>query len=131
MAARSGEEDPQAYSVKNAFHVQVHDLPKCLVRMGIELFSPGGARVGEQDIDVVGGFFHLPEQVFHAFNSTAVCRHGDSTCTSALVREVVQSIAGSPTGVSFSRRNVDLGAARLQTTETGPVESVSGPTGGN
>ena len=131
MGALSGEDDPQAYSIENTFHIQVHNLAKCLIRMRIELFSPGGARIGEQDVDVVGSLSHLPEQVFNAFNSAAVSRHGDSTCTSALVREVVQSIAGSLTGLSFSRRNVDFGAAGLQATRTGPDESVFGPTGGN
>ena len=131
MAAVSGEIDPQAYGIENTFHVQVHNLAKCLIRMCIEFFSPGGARIGEQDIDMVGSLLHLPEQVFHAFNLAAVCRHRDGTCTSALGREVVQGIAGSLTGLSFSRRNVDSGAAGLQATGTGPAESVFGPLGCN
>lgn len=127
MAAPSGIEHPQADSIKNTFHIQIHNLSKCLIRMRVEFFSPSGARIGEEDIDMVGGLFHLPQQGLHAFESAAVCRHRDSTCTSALVGEVIQSITGGTTGLSFSRRNIDLGAAGLQTTKTGSVESVFGP----
>ena len=44
----------QSNGIKNTFYVQVHYFCECAVGMGVEFLAPGSARVGEQDIYVVG-----------------------------------------------------------------------------
>lgn len=40
--------------------------------MGVEFLAPRGARVGEQDVHVLGVLGYLSHEVFHAFEGGAV-----------------------------------------------------------
>lgn len=55
-----------ADGVEDAADVEVHDLGERLVRVLVKGRAPGGAGVGEEDVDVVGVLAHLGEQVLDA-----------------------------------------------------------------
>ena len=44
------------YGVEDALDVEIHDFLEGGVRVGFEALAPGCAGVGEQDVDVRGGF---------------------------------------------------------------------------
>lgn len=71
----------QSNRPKYTFHIQIHHLRKSFIRVCIELLTPSGPRVREQNIHMVRGFSHLRHQMLNVGNSGAVCsnRDGDGT----------------------------------------------------
>lgn len=57
--------------------------------MGVELLAPGGAGVGEQDVDVVGGLGDLGHQPLDLGELGAVGGDGDGFCAGPLVGQCV------------------------------------------
>lgn len=67
----------QADSVEDGTDVEVHDLGKGVVRVRVEMLAPGGSRVGQQNVDVVGVLAHLVQKVLNASKRRRVGGHGD------------------------------------------------------
>lgn len=82
--------------------------------MRIELLAPSRARVGEQDVDMVGVLAHLGHQPLNLGHLTAVRGHGDGDGARALVGERVQRFAGLLARLGFPRGDEDFGAAGLE-----------------
>lgn len=87
--------------------------------MGVELLAPGGARVREEDVDVVGGlgdFGHEPLDFGH-FGAVGGDRDGfRSGCE---VRERIEGRAGGFASGGFAGGDVDAVGAGLE--EAGSV----------
>ena len=99
--------------VEDGFYVQVHDLAKGGVRVGFEGRTPGGAGVGEEDVDVVGVFRDEGGESLDFGYFGEVSGDGDGFCAGALVGEGVEGCDGFVAGFGFARGDVDLGAAGL------------------
>jgi hypothetical protein len=100
--------------VEDGFDVQVHDFLEGRVRMGFESLAPGGAGVGEEDVDVRGRLCDLGGQPRDLGDLGGVGGDCDRDCAGAEVGERVEGADGF-----FARRGlaggyVDFGAAGLE-----------------
>jgi len=100
--------------VEHGLHVEVHDLGEGGVRMRVERRAPGGAGVGQQDVDVRRVRLHLRHQPVDFAGLAAVGRHGDGDGARRAVRQLVQRRARLLAGFRFARCDEDFGAAGLQ-----------------
>ena len=99
---------------EDALDVQVHDLGEGTVRVGVEFLAPGGACVGEQDVDVVGRLGHLGDQPLDLGDFGAVGGYRDGAGRGVLVGEGIESSAGGLASGGFAGGYVDFEAASLK-----------------
>lgn len=88
-----------------------------MVRVGIELLTPGRTGVGEQNVNMVGVLLDLLDQALDLRHLGGVRRDRDGDGTGVAVRERVQRIAGLLARLRFARGDEDLGAAGLEKTD--------------
>jgi len=68
------------YRIEDRLHVEVHDLCKRGIRVGVEAFAPRSAGVGEQYIDVIGVLSDFGHEPVNFGYFAAVGRDGDCDC---------------------------------------------------
>jgi hypothetical protein len=100
--------------IKYALDVQIHHLGEGGWWVAVELFTPGGTGIGEENVDVVGRLAHLSHQAFQFGRLGAVGGHRDRLRTRALVGERIQCRSGFFACLGLARADVDLGAAGLE-----------------
>lgn len=83
-----------AHRVEDAADVEVHDLGKGLVRVRVKRLAPGGARVGEEDVDAVRVLAHRGQQRVDAVHGGRVGRHGDCLGAGAAAGQGIEHLAG-------------------------------------
>lgn len=105
-----------ADGVEHAPHVQVHDLGEGRVRVLVEGGAPGGARVGEQDVDVVGVLADFGHEVLHAGDGGGVGGDGDGARAGGQAGQGVEGLDGRVAGRGFAGGDEDFGGARLEET---------------
>lgn len=79
--------------------------------MRVEGLAPGGAGVGEQNVDVVCVLLDACEQRLNARDVGAVGGDGDGTGAGCEVGECVEGFGGCVAGGGFARGDEDFGAA--------------------
>lgn len=82
--------------------------------MGVEGLAPGGAGVGEQDVDVVGVLLDLGDEPVDLGHLGAVGGDGDGDCSGAAVGQLVEGCAGLVAGFGFAGGDEDFGTAGLE-----------------
>ena len=102
--------------VEDGFHVQVHHFAEGAVRVGLEGRAPGGAGVGEEDVDVVCVLRDEGGEPLDLRYFGEVGGDGDGFCAGSLVGEGIEGCYGFVAGFGFAGRDVDLGAACLHQT---------------
>lgn len=70
----------QLYGVEDGLDVQVHDLLERPVRVRVKLLPPRCARIGEEDVDMVGVRADAREELPDTLNVGRVGRYGDGLC---------------------------------------------------
>lgn len=104
----------EADGVEDGLDVQVHDLSEGGVAVRVESFAPCRARVGEQDIHVVGMLLDFVEQVLHPGFVGRVGGDGDGFGAWLEVRERVEGFARAGAGGGFAGGDEDFGGAGLE-----------------
>ncbi len=84
--------------------------------MGFEFLAPGGARVGEEDVDVGGCFGHFGSEALDFGDFGGVGRDGDGGCAGAFVLEGIEGSDCFFAGRGFARGYVDFATAGLEET---------------
>ncbi len=102
------------HTVKHTLHVQIHHLTPHLLRVRVELLAPGGAGIGEQDVDMVGSLAHLVDEPVQLVHARDIGGDGDGPRRGALVGEGVEGVDGLVAGAGLARGDVDFGAAGLE-----------------
>lgn len=90
------------YTIKHTLHIQVHDFAKRVFRVCIELLSPGGTRIGHEDIDMVCGLAHFVDEPVELVHASVISRHGDCARIRTFVREGVECTHGFIAGCCFA-----------------------------
>jgi hypothetical protein len=78
------------HGVEDALDVQIHDFLEGRVRVRFESLAPGRARVGEEDVDVVGRPGYLGRQAFDLRHLGRVGRDRDGGRARSFVWEIVE-----------------------------------------
>lgn len=96
---------------KHTLNVQIHDFLERTLGVLVELFAPGRAGVGEQDVDVVGvlGDFGDEALDFACFGDV----RGDRDGFAFRVGQGVERCDGFFAGFGFARGDEDFAAAGL------------------
>jgi hypothetical protein len=100
----------------HALHVQLHDLGEGLGRVLIEALAPGGAGIGEQNIDMVGVLADLGDESLDLTVLGEIC--GNGVCLAA-GGEGVQGVNGFLAGFGLAGGDEDFGASSLEETVGG------------
>lgn len=108
---QQGGENPNG--VEDGFDVEVHDLGKGLVWVGVETFTPGGARVGEEDVDLVGVLADGGEERVDTLHVGGVGGDGDGDGAGGAVGEFVEGFAGFFAGGGLAGGDEDHRGASL------------------
>lgn len=112
--ARLQQRRKEAHGVEDGLDIQVEDFAKGAVWVGVEGLAPGGAGVGEQDVDVGRVLPHAVDEGLHALDGGAVGRYGDGLRAGRQARQAVERLHGFLAGGGFARRDEDFGAACLE-----------------
>lgn len=103
-----------ADQVEHAAHVEVHDLGEGAVRVRVEGLAPRGARIGEEDVDVVRLARDEGQQVLDALERGRVGGDRDGAGARAEVGQRVEGGAGRVAGRGFAGGDEDFGGAGLE-----------------
>lgn len=109
-----GQGDILLHTIKHTLHIQIHHLTPHLLRVRVELLAPGGAGVGEQDVDMVGSLAHFVDEPVQLVHARDIGGDGDGARRGALVGEGVEGVDGLVAGGGFAGGDVDFGAAGLE-----------------
>lgn len=104
----------QPDGVEHGPHVQVEHLGDGRVRVRVEGLAPRGARVGQQDVDVVRVLLHRVDEVLHAFYPGRVGGHRDGDRARLQAGQGVEGFAGGLAGRGLAGGDEDFGAACLE-----------------
>jgi len=104
------------HEVEDAAHVEVHDLSEGWVRMGVKLLTPCRARVGHQDVNMVGVRRYLRQQVLDALERATVRGNGDGHGAWPKVGKSVEDLYCIVAGGCLSGGDEDLRTAGLEKT---------------
>ena len=102
------------HRVEDALDVQVHHLGEGGFWVRLEGFAPGGARIGEEDVDVGGGLGDFGDEAFDLGELRAVGGDGVGAGVGGFVGEGIEGGGRGFAGGGFAGGDVDFGAAGLE-----------------
>lgn len=100
--------------VEDALDVQVHDFGEGGVGVGFESLAPGGAGVGEEDVDVWGCFGDFGGEAADFADFGQVSGDGDCGCVGAFGFQGVEGLDGFFACGGFARGDIYFAAAGLE-----------------
>lgn len=130
VRARSGlvqQRRKDADRVEDGLDIEIHDLGKGLVGVGVKGLAPGGAGVGEENVHAVSVLLDLFEQVRHALHVGRVGGDGDGDGAGRAVGKGIEGFAGLVAGGGFAGRDEDLGGAGLEEAFGAPLAIFCAP----
>lgn len=90
------------HQIKHTLHVQIHHLGERRLGMRLELFAPGGARVGEEDVNVVRRLAHFGHEAVQLRHLGVVGGDGDGLRAGPFVGQRVQRRHGLVAGFGLA-----------------------------
>jgi hypothetical protein len=106
--------DSQSNRIENTLHIQIHNLCKGIIRMGIKLLTPRRSRIREQDINMISRLADFGNQMLDAREFCAVGWNGNGFRAGLEIGKGVEGCHGFVAGVSFAGGDVDFGCACLE-----------------